>query len=67
MKDIVERLRDLAATSVYSLLPPIWEAADEIESLRADVAKWKGRYEAERADHEATIKHADEEMRRGSE
>lgn len=35
----------------------------EIERLREEVAMWKERWEAERADHKATIKHCDETMR----
>lgn len=31
-----------------------------IEDLRAEVALWKDRWEAERRDHEATMHHADE-------
>jgi hypothetical protein len=33
------------------------------ERLREEVAMWKERYEAERRDHEATIKHCDEMLR----
>jgi hypothetical protein len=39
------------------------EAADEIERLRADVALWKDRCEAEHQAHMATIKHTETALR----
>lgn len=37
-------------------------APNEIKQLRDEVAIWKDRYESERADHEATIKHCDDAL-----
>jgi hypothetical protein len=39
------------------------EAADEIERLRAEIALWKDRCEAEYQAHMATIKHAETALR----
>lgn len=38
----------------------------EIASLRSERDLWKERWEAERADHERTIKHCDDVMNEGS-
>jgi hypothetical protein len=54
-------------------LTALWEARGveidrlnaEIERLQAEVTLWRERYEAERRDHEATIKHADKAMNEG--
>src|SRR5262245_52232446 len=39
---------------------------EQIERLRADVDLWKSRWEAERADHETSMKQTDEMMREWS-
>lgn len=66
--DIVERLRDQARRLCDPIDYPVeltaeWEAATEIASLREErdalreeVGLWKGRYEAERQDHEASLR-----------
>ena len=38
------------------------ELRAEVEKLRAEAVEWKERYEAERADHEATMRHCDKLM-----
>ena len=55
MTDIVERLRDCGSDEDL-------EAAAEIGRLRAEIEEWKERWEAERRDHEATIRHFDKLM-----
>ena len=72
MTDIVERLhtiRDHLHSGRFGQRE-VWEkdldeAADEIERLRAEAAEWKERWEAERWDHEATIKAFDKAMNEG--
>lgn len=38
----------------------LMDAFDEIARLREEVELWKSRWEAERADHETTMKQCDE-------
>jgi vacuolar-type H+-ATPase subunit I/STV1 len=66
--DILEQLRaglKLESLAVNISNPVLVEAAkeavDKIEQLREEVETWKSRYEAERKDHEATIKVWEEE------
>jgi hypothetical protein len=68
MTDIVERLRaglklESLAVEISNpvLVDAASEAVDEIKHLREEVATWRDRYEAERQDHEATMKAWDEE------
>jgi hypothetical protein len=64
--DILERLREeveytpVVGATRYRLVSLLGAVEREIERLRAEVEEWKDRYEAERDDHEATMKHADE-------
>jgi hypothetical protein len=59
LTDIVDRLRSRHNGPVPTML----EAADEIERLRAEIALWKDRCEAEYQAHMATIKHAETALR----
>ena len=65
MNDIVERLRHHNGSMFGGWL--MVQAADEIERLRAEVEAWKERWEAERRDHEATIRHCDKLMKEARE
>lgn len=40
-------------------LAKLYELSAEVERLQGEAEIWKDRWEAERADHEATMKHAD--------
>lgn len=55
----IERLR-AENDGLRAMLRLTGSLKDEIERAYAEVDEWKDRYEAERADHEATMKHADE-------
>lgn len=61
MASISDKLRNVARPGSLC-----HEAADEIDRLTAEVALWESRWEAERADHERTIKHCDEIMNEGA-
>lgn len=60
--DLINRLLSLANSDSRAGEPLgkcMREAALEIERLQKEVAHWKGLYEDEKRDHEATIKHAE--------
>lgn len=61
--DLIERLEALWKRreweGIYTDANIVGLAIDEIKRLREEVEIWKDRCAAERADHEATIKHAD--------
>jgi predicted nucleic acid-binding Zn-ribbon protein len=58
----VEPVTDQAAENeIDRLLRTEGELRANNERLREDAATWRGRYEAERKDHEATMKAWDEE------
>jgi hypothetical protein len=57
--DEIERLR-AEVDGLRAMLRLTGSLKDEIERAYAEVDEWKDRYEAERDDHEATMKHADE-------
>lgn len=62
LKSEVERLtaeRDERAKEVGRLLVRYDSATDQAVRYADEIALWKDRYEAERRDHLATIKHAD--------
>lgn len=59
--DILERLEHLRLDDIAAVDAVLDEVAAEIMRLCEDVATWRDRYEAERQDHEATIKAWDEE------
>lgn len=48
---------------VLSLVGEVESLHEKNERLQAEVDLWKDRYEAERADHEASIKSFDAELR----
>jgi anion-transporting ArsA/GET3 family ATPase len=57
--DEIERLR-AENDGLRAALRLAGSIKDEIDRAYAEVEEWKDRYEAERNDHEATMKHADE-------
>jgi hypothetical protein len=64
--DIIERLSAVGKLPIRDILPlgdsdVFFDARDEILRLREEVETWKNRWQAEKQDHEATMKAWDEE------
>lgn len=58
--DLIKNCRQLCPAGTRPSVDEALAMIAEIDRLNSELALWRGRWEAERRDHEATIKHCDE-------